>query len=110
MIKCNVTVNGVISRAASVRTGKEGKVYISFAVKVNVSSKDGGSCKTVEVSVLQEGDGNELAQYSSGTRVELKGSLTFRKTRKEFLFQLPCGFGGLQSGKQSGWHCRKYGV
>ncbi|KAB6146908.1 hypothetical protein LDZ77_07510 [Bacteroides xylanisolvens] len=86
MIKCNVTVNGVISRAASVRTGKEGKVYISFAVKVNVSSKDGGSCKAVEVSVLQEGDGNELAQYSSGTRVELKGSLTFRKRESNFYF------------------------
>lgn len=86
MIKCNVTVNGVISRAASMRTGKEGKTYISFAVKVNVSSKDGDSCKAVEVSVLQEGNSNELAQYSSGTRVELKGSLTFRKRESNFYF------------------------
>ncbi|MBP8167176.1 MAG: single-stranded DNA-binding protein [Bacteroides sp.] len=86
MIKCNVTVNGVISRAASMRTGKEGKAYISFAVKVNVSSKDGDSCKAVEVSVLQEGNSNELAQYSSGTRVELKGSLTFRKRESNFYF------------------------
>ena len=86
MIKCNVTVNGVISRAASMRTGKEGKAYISFAVKVNVSSKDGGSCKAVEVSVLQEGGSDELAQYSSGTRVELKGSLTFRKRESNFYF------------------------
>ena len=86
MIKCNVTVNGVISRAASMRTGKEGKAYISFAVKVNVSSKDGDSCKAVEVSVLLEGNSNELAQYSSGTRVELKGSLTFRKRESNFYF------------------------
>lgn len=86
MIKCNVTVNGVISRAASMRTGKEGKAYISFGVKVNVSSKGGVSCKAVEVSVLQEGNSNELAQYSSGTRVELKGSLTFRKRESNFYF------------------------
>ena len=84
MIKCNVTVNGVISRAASMRTGKEGKAYISFAVKVNVSSKDGDSCKAVEVSVLQEGNSNELARYCSGSRVELKGSLTFRKRESNF--------------------------
>lgn len=86
MIKCNVTVNGAISRAASMRTGKEGKTYISFAVKVDVSSKDGKSGKAVEVSVLQEGNSNELAQYSSGTRVELKGSLTFRKRESNFYF------------------------
>lgn len=86
MIKCNVTVNGVISRAASMRTGKEGKAYISFAVKVNVSSKDGKTGKSVEVSVLQEGDSNELAQYSPGTRVEMKGSLTFRKRESNFYF------------------------
>lgn len=86
MIKCNVTINGVISRAASMRTGKEGKAYISFAVKVNVSSKNGDSCKAVEVSVLQESDGNELTQYSSGKRVELKGNLTFRKRVSNFYF------------------------
>lgn len=86
MIKCNVTVNGVISRAASMRTGKEGKAYISFAVKVNVSSKDRETGKSVEVSVLQEGDSNELAQYSPGTRVEMKGSLTFRKRESNFYF------------------------
>lgn len=86
MIKCNVTVNGVISRAALMRTGKEGKAYISFAVKVNVSSKDRETGKSVEVSVLQEGDSNELAQYSPGTRVEMKGSLTFRKRESNFYF------------------------
>lgn len=33
MIKCNVTINGIVSRTASMRTNKEGKSYISFAVK-----------------------------------------------------------------------------
>ncbi len=84
MIKCKVTINGVISRVASMRTGKDGKAYISFAVKVNVSSKDGDSYKAVEVSVLQEGNSNELVRYFSGSRVELKGSLTFRKRESNF--------------------------
>lgn len=86
MIRCNVTVNGVISRAASMRTGKDDKSYISFAIKVNVSSKDGDSNKTIEVSVLQESDSNELARYCSGSRVELKGTLTFRKRENNFYF------------------------
>jgi hypothetical protein len=86
MIKCNVTANGVISRAALMRTGKDDKSYICFAVRVNVSSKDGESSKTVEVSVLQEGDSNELERYCAGSRVELKGSLTFRKRENNFYF------------------------
>lgn len=86
MIKCNVTVNGVISRPASMRTGKDDSSYISFAVKVNVASKDGDSSKIVEVSVLKEGSESELSRYCSGSRVELKGSLTFRKRESNFYF------------------------
>lgn len=86
MIKCNVTINGVISRIASMHTGKDDRSYISFGVKVNVPSKDGDSSKAVEVSVLQECYSNELARYTSGSRVELKGSLTFRKRESNFYF------------------------
>jgi len=86
MIECNVTVNGVISRPASMRTGKDDRSYICFAVKVNVSSKDGDSSKIVEVSVLKEGSDSELIRYCSGSRVELKGSLTFRKRESNFYF------------------------
>lgn len=86
MIKCSVTVNGIISRAASMRIGKDDRSYISFAVKVNMTSKDGDSSKTVEVSVLQKGDSSELPRYCPGSRVELKGSLTFRKRESNFYF------------------------
>jgi len=86
MIKCSVTINGVISRAASMHTGKDDRSYISFAVKVNVSSKDEDSSKVVEISVLQEGDSSELPRYCSGSRVEMKGNLTFRKRESNFYF------------------------
>ena len=36
MIKCNVTINGIVSRTASMRTNKEGKSYIGFAVKTTI--------------------------------------------------------------------------
>ena len=36
--------------------------------------------------MLQEGNSNELAKYASGTRVELKGSMTFRKRESNFYF------------------------
>ena len=50
MIKCNVTINGIVSRTASMRTNKEGKSYIGFAVKTTIPAKAGG-CKQVEIFV-----------------------------------------------------------
>ncbi len=38
MIKCNVTINGAISRAATMRTNKEGKTFIGFTVMVNITA------------------------------------------------------------------------
>lgn len=53
MIKCNVTINGIVSRTASMRTNKEGKSYISFAVKISILAK-AGSSKQVEVFVSKK--------------------------------------------------------
>ena len=47
MIKCNVTINGIVSRTASMCTNKEGKSYIGFAVKTTIPAKAGG-CKQRE--------------------------------------------------------------
>ena len=33
MIKCNVTINGTVSRAATVRTNSEGQTFICLRVK-----------------------------------------------------------------------------
>ena len=84
MIKCNVTINGIVSRTASMRTNKEGKSYISFAVKISILAK-AGSSKQVEVFVSKNGTTAELLSYVTGQRIELKGVLTFRK-REENLY------------------------
>ena len=84
MIKCNVTINGIVSRTASMRTNKEGKSYIGFAVKTTIPSKAGG-CKQVEIFVSKDGTDAELPSYVAGQRIGLKGVLTFRK-REENLY------------------------
>jgi len=84
MIKCNVTMNGIVSRTASMRTNKEGKSYIGFAVKTTILAK-AGSSKQVEVFVSKDGPAAELPLYVAGQRIELKGVLTFRK-REENLY------------------------
>jgi hypothetical protein len=76
MIKCNATIRGVVSRAAMPRTDKDGKHVASFAVKTVVSGKPEN--KEVEIFVSHP----DMALCNSlevGTRVELKGELTFRK-------------------------------
>lgn len=84
MIKCNVTINGIVSRTASMRTNKEGKSYIGFAVKTTLLAK-AGSSKQVEIFVSKDGTAAELPSYVAGQRIELKGVLTFRK-REENLY------------------------
>lgn len=78
MIKCNVTINGTVSRAATVRTNNEGQTFICFAVKTTISAKSGVG-KQVEISVSKDGDETDTAPYAVGARVEMQGTLTFRK-------------------------------
>ena len=88
MIKCNVTVCGTISRAAQMRTGKEGKPFIAFGVNVVIPAKSGIN-KTVEVSVAKDGGSQEeLSSYPVGTRVEVIGNLTFHKKGDALYFNL----------------------
>lgn len=88
MIKCNVTVCGTISRAAQMRTGKEGKPFMSMGVNVVIPAKSGIN-KTVEISVAKDGDSQEeLASYPVGSRVEVAGMLTFHKKGEALYFNL----------------------
>lgn len=84
MIKCNVTINGTVSRAATVRTANGGGSFTCFSVKTVVPASSGAG-KQVEISVSM--DGTELMQepLQAGTRVEMQGTLTFRK-RNETLY------------------------
>ena len=78
MIKCNVTINGTVSRAATVRTNNEGQTFICFGVKATIPAKSGAD-KQVEISVSKDGSETDTAPYAVGARVEMQGTLTFRK-------------------------------
>ena len=78
MIKCNVTINGTVSRAATVRTNSEGQTFICFGVKATIPAKSGAG-KQVEISVSKDGGETDIAPYAVGARVEMQGTLTFRK-------------------------------
>ena len=78
MIKCNVTINGTISRAAQMRTDKDNNQLVSFPVSVVLPAKSGIN-KTIEVSVSMNGTQTDCAKYPANQRVEMQGTLTLRK-------------------------------
>ena len=78
MIKCNVNICAVISRAASVVNGKDGDSFLSFVVKLTVTGRD-GSAKDMEVSVSLDGDKSKAPVFASGRRVNLTGTLSVRR-------------------------------
>ena len=60
MIKCNVTVCGIISRDAVIRNSKEGKPFVNLTVQANVQGKNGQG-GTLELSVSKDGTPEEVA-------------------------------------------------
>ena len=70
MIKCNVTVCGTVSKAATCRTNKEGKAFVSFAMNVVIPAKSGIN-KTIEVSVIKDGTLTEVGSCNIGERIEV---------------------------------------
>lgn len=94
MIKCNVTVCGTVSKAATCRTNKEGKAFVSFAMNVVIPAKSGIN-KTIEVSVIKDGtlafdDGQnaEVGSCNIGERIEVAGVLVPRKWGDVLYFNL----------------------
>ena len=88
MIKCNVTICGTVSRAAQMRTNKEGKPFLTFGVNVVIPAKSGIK-KTIEISVAKDGGTNDdLSQYAVGSRVEVVGVLTFHKKGEALYFNM----------------------
>ena len=63
MIKCNVTINGTVSRAATVRTNSEGQSFICFTVKATIPAKSGAG-KQVEISVSMDGGETDAISYA----------------------------------------------
>ena len=78
MITCNLKVCAVISKAATLKTAKEGNTFLSFNVKLPIEGRD-HTTKDFEMSVSLSGDKSKLSVYTAGRRVNMEGTLTFRK-------------------------------
>jgi len=91
MIKAEVNVIGTISRTAVVRDGKEGTKFITFGVYVVIPAKSGIN-KTVEISVARDYQlGDNLATVQTkDNRVNMKGTLTFRKKGDNMYLNMEC--------------------
>lgn len=88
MIKGTVTLCGKISRAATLKSNKQGEIYTNLSVKISLSNGPGDS-KECWISVGKKGGTPaELAQYEIGTWVEVTGVLTFRKYKEEIYMNL----------------------
>lgn len=87
MIKCNVTVCGVIGRDASTRTNKEGKSFLTFPLRVMVPATDGEG-KPVEIDVSRDGGPEEAAGYRNGSRVEITGTMYLKHRGDKLYFNL----------------------
>ena len=85
MIKCNVSVCGIVSKAAVVRNGKDGMPFTTYSVDVVVPAKKGIN-KTVMVSCIMDGDCAEA--IAVGNRIDVKGVLTFKKKDDNLYFNL----------------------
>lgn len=88
MIKCNVTVCGVIGRDASIRTNKEEKSFLVFPLRVMIPAT-GGQHAPIEVSVSREAAGEEAAGYRNGSRVEVSGTMYLKRRGDKLYFNLP---------------------
>ena len=77
MIKCNVTVCGVIGRDASIRTNKEGKTFLVFPLRVMIPDTD-GKTMPIEVDVSKDTAGKEVSKYRNGSRIEVSGTTIFK--------------------------------
>ena len=86
MIKCNVSICAAISRAASVKNGKDSS-FLTFGIKVPVEGRD-GSKKDLEVSVSLDGDKSKASVFAVGRRVNLSGTLMVRKKGGKTYFNL----------------------
>lgn len=87
MIKCNVTVCGVIGRDASMRTNKEGKSFLTFPLKVMVPGT-GGQNMNIEVDVRKDGSQEDTTGYRNGSHVEVRGTMYLKRRGEKLYFNL----------------------
>lgn len=90
MIKCNVTVCGVIGRDASIRTNKEEKSFLVFPLRVIIPAT-GGQNTAIEVDVSKNAAGEDTAGYRNGLRLEVTGTMYLKRRGDKLYFNLLAG-------------------
>lgn len=85
MLKSEVCVNGLVTRAAVAKTNAEGNSFVTFGLKVDVPSKQGVS-NVLDISVSR--DGADTAGMTTNARVEVKGTLSFKKRGEKMYLNL----------------------
>ena len=86
MIKCNVKVCGIVTRAASTKTTNDGKSFIVFGLAVDVPSTRGDQ---VPIYISVAADNADVAMLTQGRRVSIDGVLKVRgAAEKKMYFNL----------------------
>lgn len=87
MIKCNVTVCGVIGRDATTRTNKEGKSFFTLPLRVMIPAT-GGQDSPIDIDVSKDGGQEEASGYRNGQRVEITGTMYLKRRGDKLYFNL----------------------
>lgn len=87
MIKCNVTVCGIISNSAVEKQSKEGNSFISFSINIPFEGSDGSGAE-IQVFVSAPGNKETIEQYSTGRRVRINGTLFIRAIEDRTYYNL----------------------
>ena len=87
MIKCEVSVCGTINKEGIIRTNKEGKSFMSFAMNIVLPTTSGS--KVLDVSVLCDCEkNNDVSKFCVGTRLNASGTLLFKKRGENLYLNL----------------------
>lgn len=85
MLKSEVCVNGLVSRSAVAKTNSEGKSFVTFGIRVDIPYVT-DSRTVLDISVSRDGD--DLSGIVQDARVEVKGTMTFKKRGEKIYLNL----------------------
>lgn len=78
MIKCDLTLCAVISRAAAVKKDKNDNSFLSFGVRIPIEGRDGAR-KDLDISVSVDGDKSKTGIFALNRRVNITGVMNIVK-------------------------------
>ena len=81
------TSTGQLPPSGAVRTGKDGKEFVSFPLQVSVPGKDGNG-GSLEISVSKDGGQDEANGFKYGSRAKIVGTLFLKRRGEKLYFNL----------------------